>query len=219
MAAGESLEARLRAAPTDGREELLDDLAASAAAGDDGAAATLAWAVRHFGLARPAIRQYLFRPVDIDVAEQQTLIAVAYRISSFRSEARFTTWLHRVAANEAKQVVRSRARHEGRTAALPGDAPQERAPHRFSSWVADRAVVQREVDRLPVRLRRALVLREYEGLPYTEVALALGVPVGTAKTWTRRARLLLTQRLSDQLGPGSDAGRWTSPPTDESPSG
>ena len=207
MPANESLEVRLRSAQPGEREVLLDGLAAAAAVGDDGAAATLAWAVRHFGLARPAIRQYLFRPVDIDAAEQQTLIAVAYRITSFRGEARFTTWLHRVAANEAKQVVRSRARHEGRTAALVDEGPGQPVPPRLSSWVADRAVVQKEIDRLPDRMRRALVLREYEGLPYAEVADALGVPVGTAKTWTRRARLLLTQRLADQLGPGSDAGQ------------
>ena len=194
-----SPQARLRAVTPDERSALLDDLAAAAAAGDAGAAETLAWAVHRFGLALPAIRQYLLRPVDIDAAEQRTLLAVTYRIRSFRGDARFTTWLHRVAVNEAKQVVRSEARHQDRAAPLPDEASGP-APPRISSLIADRAVVQREVDRLPPRLRSALVLREHDDLTYEEIAQRLGVPIGTAKTWTRRARALLAQRLADQLG-------------------
>lgn len=194
-----SPQARLRAAPPEERGALLDDLAAAAAAGDAGAAETLAWAVHRFGLALPAIRQYLLRPVDIDAAEQRTLIAVTYRIRSFRGEARFTTWLHRVAANEAKQVVRSEGRHQDRAAPLPDEAAGA-AAHRVSSLIADRAVVQQEIDRLPPSLRSALVLREHEDLTYEEIAEVLAVPVGTAKTWTRRARALLAKRLAEQLG-------------------
>lgn len=201
-----SAEARLRAAPPEERGALLDDLAAAAAAGDATAAETLAWAVRRFGLALPAIRQYLLRQVDVDVAEQRTLLAVTYRIRTFRGDARFTTWLHRVAANEAKQVVRSEARHQDRAAPLPDEAGGP-TPQRISSLIADRAVVQREIDRLPPRFRSALVLREHEDRTYEEIAQILAVPVGTAKTWTRRARVLLAQRLADQLGTGDGDGR------------
>ncbi len=194
-----SSEAQLRAASPEERGALLDDLAAAAAAGDAGAAATLAWAVHRFGLALPAIRQYLLRPADIDAAEQRTMVAVAFRIRSFRGDARFTTWLHRVAVNEAKQVVRSEARHLDRAAPWPDEAGGS-AQHRISSVIADRAVVQREIDRLPARLRSALVLREHEDLTYEEIAKVLAVPVGTAKTWTRRGRALLAERLAEQLG-------------------
>lgn len=200
-----SPQARLLAARPEERGALLDDLASAAAAGDPGAVETLVWAVHRFGLALPAIRRYLLRPVDIDAAEQRTLVAVTYRIRSFRGDARFTTWLHRVAVNEAKQVVRSEARHQDRAAPLPEEAAGP-APHRISSLIADRAVVQQEIDRLPARLRSALVLREHEDLTYEEIAQVLAVPVGTAKTWTRRARALLARRLAEQLGAGG-AGR------------
>ena len=196
-----SPQALQRGALPEERGALLDDLAAAAAAGDPDATETLVWAVRRFGLALPAIRQYLLRQVDIEAAEQRTLISVTYRIRSFRGDARFTTWLHRVAANEAKQVVRSEARHQDRTAPLP-DEEGGPASHRISSLIADRAVVQREIDRLPDRFRSALVLREHEDLTYEEIAQVLAVPVGTAKTWTRRARALLAQRLAEQLGTG-----------------
>lgn len=194
------IEARLRRATGEARDQLLDDLARAGAGGDAAATATLVWAVRHHALARPAIRQYLFREVDVDAAEQQTLLAVAQRLISFRGDARFTTWLHRVAANEAKQVVRSEARHRDRVAPLDADDPGEHRTTRISSMVADRAAVQREIDRLPDRLRHALVLREHEDLTYEEIARALEVPVGTAKTWVRRGRALLAARLAGQLG-------------------
>lgn len=193
------VEARLLRASGEARDRLLDELVGAAADGDGAAAASLVWAVRHFALARPAIRQYLFRAVDIDAAEQQTLLAVAHRITSFRGDARFTTWLHRVAANEAKQVVRSEARHRDRAAPFDADDPGEHLVARFSSMVADRAAVQREIDRLPERLRHALLLREHEDLTYEEIARALDVPVGTAKTWVRRGRAMLAARLAGPL--------------------
>jgi RNA polymerase sigma-70 factor, ECF subfamily len=197
-----SVEARLRSATGDGREALLQELALGAAGGDADSTTSLVWAVRHFGLARPAIRQYLFREVDVEVAEQQVLLAVAFRVGSYRGESRFTTWLQRVAANEAKQTIRSEARHRDRTVGLDGDEPGDRLVHRISSMVADQAVVRRELERLPDLLRRALLLREREDLTYEEIALALEVPVGTAKTWVRRGRARLAAQLADQLGSG-----------------
>lgn len=201
------MEARLAAATEAERSGLLDELARAGAAGDGEAAATLAWAVQRFCLATPAIRQYLFRQADIDTAEQLTLIAVAYRIGSFRGDSRFTTWLHRVASNEAKQVVRSESRHHDRGVAPASeatersaqDAPGDDARRRLSSLVADRVTVEREIAQLPERLRRALVLREHDGLSYVEVAEALGVPEGTAKTWVRRGRAQLAARLASQM--------------------
>ncbi len=187
---------RLRATTGAERDVILDELALAAAGGDGDAAATLAWAVRHFALAMPAIRQYLLRQADIDAAEQRTMIAVVYRIGSFRGDARFTTWLHRVAANEAKQVVRSLARHHDRSVTLWLEEQGEHLVQRISSMVADRAIVQREIDRLPDRLRRALLLREQEDLTYEEIAQRLDVPLGTAKTWVRRGRALLAATLA-----------------------
>lgn len=194
-----SIEGRLRLASDHERGGLLDALAAEAAAGGGDASQTLTWAVHRLGLARPAIRQYLFQESDVDTAEQQTLIAVAQRIGSFRGDSRFTTWLHRVAANEAEQVIRSEARHRDRIVVLPEDAG-ERVGQRISSMIADRAVIQREIDRLPEHLRRALVLREHQDLTYEEIAGTLDVPLSTAKTWVRRGRAALAARLADQLG-------------------
>lgn len=59
-----------------------------------------------------------------------------------------------------------------------------------------RDVLASALDELPPHYRAAIVLRDVEGLSIAEVAEALGIAVGTAKTRAHRARLLLRKRLS-----------------------
>jgi len=187
---------RLQLADKDARSDLFDVLAVEAAAGDDAAAADLAWAVRHFRLARPALHQYLFKDDDLDSAEQRTMVAVALRIGSFRSEARFTTWLHRVAINEAKQLIRRESKHSSRTEAEPLEEFADHFIARMSSMVVNRERIDAEIAALPDKHRRALLLREEQGLSYGEIAAELQVPEATTKTWVRRARIELAKGLS-----------------------
>lgn len=190
---------QLEAASDDERAPLLNGLAREAADGSIDAAAELAWAVRRFRLAHPALRRYLLSDADIDAAEGQVLVAVAYRIGSFRSESKFTTWLHQVASNEAKMLIRGEKRHSDR--AEPGDAEEfaEQFVARVSSMVVDRTVVRIVIDELPPNHRNALLLREESGLTYEEVADQLEIPLSTAKTWVRRGRGELAERLSERL--------------------
>ncbi len=190
---------QLETADSDSRSLLLDDLARAAAAGSLDAAAELAWAVREFRLAHPAIRQYLFSEHDVAAAEGAVMVAVAFKINSFRAESKFTTWLHQVASNEAKMLIRGEKRHSDR--AESGDAVEyaEEFVARVSSMVVDRQVVRDVIQELSEDHRKALVLREDEGLTYDEIADRLGVPLSTAKTWVRRARLELAERLTERL--------------------
>lgn len=183
------------------RPDLLDALARAAVDGDSDAAAELAWAVLHFRLARAPIRQYLIGDADVQAAEQATLVAIAFRIGSWRGEGRFTTWLWQVASNEAKMVIRSERRHSDR--AEVGE-PIDHAEHfvaRVSSMIADEAMVRDAIAKLVDNHREALLLREEQGLPYDEIAERLGIPSGTAKTWVRRARIELAERLTEAVRP------------------
>lgn len=187
---------RLESASPTERSLLYDVLAEEAANGDADAAADLAWAVKRFRLARPALHTYLFKEQDVDAAEQRTLVAVALRIGSFRGEAKFTTWLHRVAINEAKQLVRGATRRARRELATP---PEDLADHfvvRVSSMIADRRLIATAIEALPDNHRAALLLREEQGLAYSEIAEELAIPESTAKTWVRRARLELAEILA-----------------------
>ncbi len=172
--------------------ELLDSLAAAAHQPD--ALALLLRLVDDHQLSRPAIRRVLIDETDVADAEQATLAVVGLRVGSFEGRARFTTWLHQIALNESRMLVRSRER---RPATPIAELPAETAYlARLSTLVAQRDALERAVAELPEASREVFVLREGEGLSYDEIAMSLAVPVGTVRSRLNRARAALAQTLS-----------------------
>lgn len=182
--------AQLRAEPMDGerRATLLDPVAAQAADGDLDALEDLIWAVDELGLLRPAIRRLLIDDRDAEEAEQDVLVAVAEAITTFRSEARFTTWLHQIARHKAIGQLRRRREVDPLPEDL-GDAA------RISSMIATRADLDDAIGGLPELYRRAVVLRDVQQCSYDDVAAALAINVNTAKTRVARGRALAAARL------------------------
>ncbi len=180
--------------------ELLDALAAMASGGRTRPSSTALDVVlelvdRH-GIGRPPIRRYLIDEHDIADAEQATLAVVGLRIDTWNRQARFTTWLHRVAENEAKQLIRSRDRR-------PSTPHAQLEPAAFvtrlSTVLADRDLVERAIAALPDELRRPLVLREFDHLDYAEIAGALDLEIGTVRSRLHRARHALVHDLRARL--------------------
>jgi RNA polymerase sigma-70 factor (ECF subfamily) len=60
-------------------------------------------------------------------------------------------------------------------------------------------LIERALSRLPARFREVLILREFEGLTYQEIAAALDIPMGTVMSGLSRARQLLRAAIDDQL--------------------
>ena len=122
----------------------------------------------------------------------------------FRKEARFTTFLYRVAVNAALNRRPSlgprRARLEGlsQRQASGDDLPYApRDPEDSILGSELRARLQREILELADTLRSPLVLHDVEGLPYAEIASILGVAEGTVKSRIHRARRALRRRLGN----------------------
>src|SRR2546422_6816873 len=146
---------------------------------------------------------------DAEEAVQDALWNVVRRIDTFRGRSSFRSWIYRVTANAAYQKRRSGAhRHDGIKLedVVPRFDEAGRHTDPMTNWstkITDPAI-QREMrdviasalDELPPRYRAAIVLRDVEGLSTAEVADALGIAVGTAKTRAHRARLFLRKRLS-----------------------
>jgi len=114
----------------------------------------------------------------VDDAVQETLVEVWRDLPRLRDPERFDVWLHRVLTHTCLDLVR-REKHAHRAAPLPAGIADE---HRLDSEVADRDAVDRALRSLSPRHRAALVLRHYAGLSVEEVAHALQVPLGTAKS-------------------------------------
>jgi RNA polymerase sigma-70 factor (ECF subfamily) len=131
-----------------------------------------------------------------DVA-QDTFIRAYRAIGGFRGEAQFSTWLHRIAVNTAKNhLVASGRRPPGEDidaadAELFDDGARlrdEDTPERELMRHEMEQTVLRAVEALPVELRTAITLREVEGLGYEEIARRMDCPVGTVRSRIFRAR-------------------------------
>jgi RNA polymerase sigma-70 factor (ECF subfamily) len=141
-----------------------------------------------------------------DVA-QDVFITVFKTIESFRGEAKFSTWLLRIAANHAKNRIKHLARRptEGvdpddvsQLRALP-DRPappvqaQIDAPDKLLEAAETNALVQQAVDELDEDQRLLVVLRDVDQLSYEEIGEITGLPEGTIKSRLHRARMAIKE--------------------------
>lgn len=158
--------------------------------------------------ARPLLR-YLERMVrDRGMAEelvQETFLRVYRARERYAPEARFSTWLYRIATNLALNELR---RPRFREPHDPLDAPGARVPRAGSPPPDELAHARRRVSAverafaaLPERQGAALWLVSVEGQSYAEVAASLDVTESAVKALVHRARANLVERL--ELDPGS----------------
>lgn len=174
------------------RDDLLEELARRAASGSLLATELLAEVVDRRGLARAAVRRVLVDETAIDDVAQDTLIAMAASIGSFRGDAKFVTWLYRLGRNRAVDHLRRMRATE------PLDDGDVGEAQRISSLIAGRQAAQQLVRRLPPAYREAVVLRDIERLSYDEAARLLRRNVNTVKTRVARGRALLAAMLEGQ---------------------
>jgi RNA polymerase sigma-70 factor (ECF subfamily) len=128
-----------------------------------------------------------------DVA-QMTFIRIWEKLRSFRTGGNFRGWLCRIAANLTIDMLRKDKPTTDITT-LPLVDPGQ-GPERATMMDEQAMVVRRAIMTLPVPSRAALVLREYEGLSYKEIADTLGIPMGTVKSRINDARRRLQNELS-----------------------
>ncbi len=132
----------------------------------------------------------------------QEAFAKAYgSLSSYRDGTRFDSWLLRIVANTARDLLRTRTRRGPHTPIdsivdLPADSL---TPDRAAELGDMHARLARELALLPQRQRMAFVLHEQEGMPHAEIAEVLGEKVGTVRWLLFRAREQLRDRLADLL--------------------
>lgn len=115
------------------------------------------------------------------------------KLNSFRGDAAFSTWLHRLTVNLVLTDHRSRARRNDRVTLAddtvladtpaPAQAPRERMD------------LERAIAELPEGARHVFVLYEIEGYRHEEIAAMMGIASGTTKAQLHRARRLLREAL------------------------
>ncbi len=131
---------------------------------------------------------------------QETFLAAWQGLPSFRGEARFPTWLYRIAYNCSLKQLEHRKRDRALQAAMQAEQVLQQVD---DSARADaeleahdrQTMIQEQISNLPAKYRIVLVLRHLQEMTYEEMAEALTMPIGTIKTHLFRARNLLKERL------------------------
>jgi RNA polymerase sigma-70 factor, ECF subfamily len=131
---------------------------------------------------------------------QETFLAAWQGLPSFRGDARFSTWLYRIAYNCALKQLEQRRRDQAlqvdlRAEHVVADRDQEERVDAELEARARQTAVHEQLSMLPAKYRIVLVLRHLQEKTYEEMAEILTLPVGTIKTHLFRARNLLKERL------------------------
>jgi RNA polymerase sigma-70 factor (ECF subfamily) len=143
---------------------------------------------------------------------QETFLSAWRALSQFRGDAQFYTWLYRIALNQAKKHLiahkRSRLVFENETLSCDGDGDDRESRNEpIAHDTPESALAAREIgqavsaalDGLPEELRRAVVLREMEGMSYEDIAVTMNSPIGTVRSRIFRAREVISARVKPLL--------------------
>jgi RNA polymerase sigma-70 factor (ECF subfamily) len=124
---------------------------------------------------------------------QDVFVRAWEKLGSFRGEAKFATWLHRLAVNVVLQAGRTASRRRARedVTADPGQYLKQAE----RSMPGTRLDLERAIAALPDGAREVLVLRDIYGYKYREIAEMQGVALGTVKAQIHRARKMVREAL------------------------
>ena len=178
-------------------------LIARARAGDERAFAQLV--TDHSARVYGALRRFGLSPQEADEVAQEVFLRAWRGLARFEQRSQFSTWIYRIAFNEAQRrltrrpppTASSRPGDEDAIAALPAaiaSGPQARTLDREFEQMLERALAE-----LPADLRAAVVLRDLEGLSTAEAAAVAGVRQAAFKSRLHRGRMQLRSLLEPYL--------------------
>jgi RNA polymerase sigma-70 factor (ECF subfamily) len=133
-------------------------------------------------------------PEGAEDLTQEVFIRAWERLHTFRGEARFGTWLHRLAVHYLLSARKRRRRREDRQVSGEGILDRTAAPPGRSTAVA--LDLEAAIRTLPEGARDVFVLYDVEGYRHKEIAELMGISVGTSKSQLHRARMLLRRHLN-----------------------
>jgi len=143
----------------------------------------------------------------MDIAQEAFL--KAYRaLPRFRGDSAFYTWLYRIAINTAKNHLVARGRRPPGSDIDASEAEQYEGAIALHEIATPEQMIQKEeleqavfkaIDELPEDLRTAIALREFEGMSYEDIAVAMDCPIGTVRSRIFRAREVIDNSIKPFL--------------------
>ena len=167
--------------------------------------------LKYQGRIAALVSRYVSDAGEVEDVTQEAFIKAYRALGKFRGDSAFYTWLYRIAANAAKNHLVAKGRRPGAHATIEdaegfdegGMLSESASPEALAMGGELAEVIESALNALPAALKAALMLREFDGLSYDDIADVLGCPVGTVRSRIFRAREAVDQRMKEQISGGS----------------
>jgi RNA polymerase sigma-70 factor (ECF subfamily) len=152
---------------------------------------------------------YMKNGTDAEDVAQDAFVRAFRKLSSFRAESKFSTWLMSITINEARTRLRRQGLVRMESLEQVPDEDKGISPALLRDWreipsaalerKEIRSLIQRAVEQLPDIYRQVFLLRDVEELTISEAAETLDISIPSVKVRLHRARLMLQKQLAPQL--------------------
>jgi len=163
------------------------------------------------------LSRFIRDPAEVEDVTQEAFIKAYRALPAFRGDSGFYTWLYRIGINTAKNYLMAMGRRAPTSTEVEADEAEGyeegeqlrdiSTPESLllSNEIAE--TVNATIEGLPEELRRAIQMREIEGLSYEDIAQAMNCPIGTVRSRIFRAREAIAEQLRPLLDTRKDK-RW-----------
>ena len=152
---------------------------------------------------------FMKNEADAEDVAQEAFIKGFRNLSTFRGDAKFSTWLISITLNEARNRLRRQSIVRMQSLDEPPDEEGTVSPALMRDWreipseaverEEVRTLIKRAVETLPEIYRQVFLLRDVEELDVNETAVALSISISNVKVRLHRARMMLQKELAPQL--------------------
>jgi RNA polymerase sigma-70 factor (ECF subfamily) len=163
------------------------------------------------------LSRFIRDQAEVEDVTQEAFIKAYRALPAFRGDSAFYTWLYRIGINTAKNYLMAMGRRaptstevdaEDAEGLVEGEQLRDiNTPESvlLSNEIAE--TVNSTIEELPEELRRAIQMREIEGMSYEDIAQAMDCPIGTVRSRIFRAREAIAEQLRPLLDTRKDK-RW-----------
>ncbi|HYY62560.1 MAG TPA: RNA polymerase sigma factor RpoE [Burkholderiales bacterium] len=163
------------------------------------------------------LSRFIRDPAEVEDVTQEAFIKAYRALPAFRGDSAFYTWLYRIGINTAKNYLMAMGRRAPTSTEVEADdaegfeeGEQLRDINTPESVLLSNEIaetVNATIESLPEELRKAIQMREIEGMSYEDIAQAMDCPIGTVRSRIFRAREAIAEQLRPLLGTRKDK-RW-----------
>jgi RNA polymerase sigma-70 factor (ECF subfamily) len=163
------------------------------------------------------LSRFIRDQAEVEDVTQEAFIKAYRALPAFRGDSAFYTWLYRIGINTAKNYLMAMGRRaptstevEAEDAESFEEGEQLRDINTPESVLLTNEIaetVNSTIEQLPEELRKAIQMRELEGMSYEDIAQAMDCPIGTVRSRIFRAREAIAERLRPLLDTSKDK-RW-----------